>query len=645
MENLQISGKKFISAMSAKTIPGVQQFRVPELHKSKARACVTCRERKRRCTLELPVCSYCHMRKKPCVYPSQTSPGPDKSAETPSEKPLEKPAETQAGTTTANKVPRALWPGSGAGSELQPEMRAGPVYTSILSPSLCLATGNVAPDLRLLRSYLPEKRDADTLIDRYQSAVHPVVPIFDLRSFHPHYELFWDNDKDASLEFYIVLLAILYAASVAEFEETSIDDHFGPHSDALVAQMKHYVAATEIALAMHGFPTRVALVDLQASFVLHYVLRSDCRTDDCGSVGYLVRLAQLLELQRDPWSYHRLQDASDVQQRRILWWQIYYLDCTTALSTRMPPIIVEGEHDTVFPAEYAKSGTGDFVLDAHVTFANRRFGWAVVCSRILRLAFRLQTPSDKDWFALHRDIDNLALQCSAATQRLLDNARTIHPDWLAFSTAVVASLADRCHVLVHLSLQRHPHRPETSSVSDAQLRTVGPEFEESQIHLLQQYLSYGSMPKNKRYLWEIRKFQPIQTILALLRSLIADVASLDRAAHSAEAIQALGASAKVRVLADAVQNLGYLADHTTPLCKQRWALVKELKHATWQQVFGRPQSTHDPGHSAASTQSDESLLSDEAWTQILTELGRVDQKIADSISVKVWDDDAGHYTL
>ncbi|KAG7887007.1 hypothetical protein KL936_004858 [Ogataea polymorpha] len=627
--------------MSAKTIPGVQQFRVPELHKSKARACVACRERKRRCTLELPVCSYCRVRKKPCVYPSQTSPGPDRSAET--------RAGTQAGATTA--IPRVLWPGSNAGSDLKPEMRAGPVFTSILSPSLCLATGQVSPDFQLLRSYLPEKRDADTLIDRYQNSIHPVVPIFDLRSFLPHYELFWDEDKTASLEFYIVLLTILYAASVAEFEEMSIDNQFGPHSDELVAKMKYYVGATEIALAMHGFPTKVALVDLQASFILHYVLRSDCRTDDCGSVGYLVRLAQLLELQRDPWSYHRIADARDVQKRRILWWHIYYLDCTTALSTRMPPIIVEGEHDTQFPAEYTKSGTGDFLLDAHVTFANRRFGWAVVCSRILRLAFRLQTPSDEDWFALRRDIDNLALQCAAATQRLLDNARTIHADWLAFSTAVISSLADRCHVLVDLSLQKHPDHngtfgnPETSSVSDVQLRTVGSEFEESQIHLLQQYLSYGSMPKNKRYLWEIRKFQPIQTILALLRSLIADVACLDRGVHSSEAIHALEKCAKVRVLEDAVQNLGYLAHHTTPLCKQRWSLVIELKHATWQQVFGHPQTPQDAVHSAASTQSDESLRSDDAWAQILRELGKVHQKIDDNINVKIWDNDAGHYTL
>ncbi|KAH3669238.1 hypothetical protein OGAPHI_001359 [Ogataea philodendri] len=639
--------------MSSKLIPGVQQFRVPDFQKPRVKACLSCREKKRKCNKESPVCSYCRRRNTNCSY-SQA--GHSKTASLAETKPENTPPKSSCSQSSI--VPKAFWPskqntdnGPDTFKNITPSMRYGPVYTNIFSSSLFQNGASGSEDLKVLKSYVPDRKKADTLLDRYTSSIHPIVPVFDLREFYPLYETFWDNESVANIEFYIVLFTVFYAASVSEYEEMSIDEHFSLVADELGLQMKYYVGATEIALAMHEFPTQVALVDLQSTFILHYVLRSDCRTDDCGSTGFLVRLAQSIELHRDPWKYHQFTDNRKIQLRRLLWWHIYYLDCTTALSTKISPIIVEGEYDTLYPNEYTKTASGEYRLDRYIAFANRRFSWAELCNRILRLSSRLAAPADQELYSIQKGIDNLAIQCNASVQRISEaNTNMAHDSFVLFSTSIIPTLADRCHILVYLAFQMSSPK-EISSVADIQVSSIDPDFEESQVRLLQEFLQYGSMPKNKKFLWEIRKYQPIQSILTLLRSLVADVVGFQDHFDSYDSLKALESSLKAEVISNAVENLSYLANHTTPLCRQRWNLVKDLKATTWQQLFTpkTPEIFDDNKAvtgSTCSNSSDESFpLTEESWVEMLSELGKVHRKIDENISIKIWDNDAGHYIL
>lgn len=69
-------------------------------------------------------------------------------------------------------------------------------------------------------------------------------------------------------------------------------------------------------------------------------------------IGLIVRIAQSLGLDQEPTSLSSdaAIDAIDVEIRRRLWYQIFYLDVRTAVAQGLPPIITTGSFTTRLPS-------------------------------------------------------------------------------------------------------------------------------------------------------------------------------------------------------------------------------------------------------------------------------------------------------
>lgn len=550
----------------------------------------------------------------------------------------------------------------------RPELRVGSVFTKILNSSLNLQDKGLSVDLDLLNTFIPNRLESDILMDRYRSSVHPIIPIFDWQSIFPLYENFWNDQEIVDLSFYIVLFTIFYASSVSLYEENCIDSKTTLNKDILIKNMKYFVGATEIALSMDNFPHNISLVSLQSATVLYTIVRNDCRTDDYISISSLVRYSQLLELNRDPLAYHNLKNAREIQARRLLWWQIFYLDCTTALSTRLSPLIQQGEYDTQLPNEFKQYFNGQYKLDQSITFSNGRFRWIECCNKIVKASFNVKPLTEQELLRLTRDIENLSFCCSSLIQRMLDpiNIMPSEEPFVKFASSVLSTFPDRCYILLEILFSKQKREIpnsnvilidseleynkslETSSIGNSEIIFLKEEIYERQIHLLSEYLNYGSMPRNAIFVWEIRKFQPIQTLLLLLRGLIYDIYEKKLPINNSKI------NRRVEIIENAFKKLNYLSEHTTKLCKQRWKMLKSLKELTWETIDTNKERNYTPSISSeiltvsktlvqADMINDDNLMDEKDWDLMYSELTDIQSIIDENINLKVWDDASGHF--
>ncbi|SGZ53006.1 CIC11C00000002791 [Sungouiella intermedia] len=737
--------------------PGLSLFAVESLATSRSKSCISCRERKRKCSRESPKCSQCQKSSIPCFYseksrgyrdfklheqakillglssqahcfpsvpknthrvPEDTTPEqgyrsgqivvtddileshdtePDilsrkrsitsvSSASNGVKKPSHSPsrdsssvlsglfedleslntAETdvnrpdmtkwnnigavlpeQANILTTMPAAKSMWPNIHKDQlhrfKNDPNVRVGPIYTKIFTSSLYCTGKSLDIDLNLLESYLPLRKVCDTLFARYVNSVHPIMPLLDIKKLHPQYEMFWNNKMSVSISFYIILSALLYAGSVSEFEQLTISQTSTYTKQECIDLMRHLVGMAEIALAVSDFPTKVTVVGLQASVILHSAVRNDCRTDDCGSVANLVRLTQLINLNRDPQSYHKIEDALLVQERRLLWWHVYYLDSTTALSSRLAPVIVEDEYDTCFPIEY-KENSGLYKLDLSIAFANGRFRWAETCNKITRRGFLLKPVTRTEADRLILEIDNLGFHCTLSILRILDqpNVMPNQEHFASFSSSMLATFRDRCLCLLNMILSTRQDLIQTSSTADILDNSVGDSLVKHTLHLLLEFCKHGSMPHNAIFLWEIRKYQPIQVLLFLLRNLIADAKKL---LFNTETLRN---DERVLAIENSLNVLGYLSDHSTKLCQERWNMVRELKATTWEQLFGSTNDLSSSDTSSPKTSPGESKVAEafgEDWDAIIKKLTAVENTIDENIFATDWDETSGRYVM
>lgn len=677
-------------------VPGLSIIKVDGLFKPRTKVCERCRIRKRKCTMEKPSCSNCLKHGCKCIYLSDetdrvvvkrrpTTPAEIVKLSGKLKKRQYSSPELSTGVVscdavnpvmakriasaqsvklaqlryelqelqsraslksewmpvdTSRTIDSALFPkkvctDSGCSAVCSSD-RKGKVYTNIMNSSIFRSGVSTKADLGQLHSLVPAKRICDDLVHRFRTSVHPIVPLIEWTEFYPLYESFWDDSSVATIGFFIHLFAILYAACVSKYEENSFDEE--DYSD--IGLLNKLVAAAEIALSMYGFPRQISVEGLEASVILHTALRNDCRTDDSGSIGALVRLAQTIGLHRDPLKFHKIDDMRKVQHRRLLWWHLYYLDTSTAQSNRMIPIVGINEFDTLLPSEHSRDVEGNFLFNQAIAFANGRFRWAECTNRILHATFNVKPMMPEDCKALDCEIENLSFYCSSLIQRILDPANAVpsQEKFTQFSTNMLSTLADRCHLLLHIGQATNqspsPTGIDTSSVGDISIEDVDTQFVEQMIHLLQGFCEYGSMPANKMFIWEIRKFQPIQVMLALLNSLLAQAKQSQVENDTLD----FANDPKTQIIQRSLNELSYMSRRTTQLCKDRWTLLKEVKEATFNQLSILPQD-------ASSTTSEDSseLATKENWYDLLHDLDKLQEVISDNINVELWDQSAGHY--
>ncbi|KAH7095149.1 hypothetical protein FB567DRAFT_21456 [Paraphoma chrysanthemicola] len=198
-----------------------------------------------------------------------------------------------------------------------------------------------------LMAYLPSKPLVDRLIAHYWEAVHLIARVVHRQTFETHYERFWADiniGQQPRASFQALLFAALLSSAVAMHEHKVFTD-YGVDKQSLVDNFRQ---GTESALARAHFLRATKLETLQA-FVMYLIplCRNEVSRAHSALTGTAIRLAECMGLHRDPTTYST--SPVDIQVRRLVWYQICFLDLRTSEATGPRPQIRHDDYDTKFP--------------------------------------------------------------------------------------------------------------------------------------------------------------------------------------------------------------------------------------------------------------------------------------------------------
>ncbi|KAL6707345.1 hypothetical protein ACN47E_004124 [Coniothyrium glycines] len=217
-----------------------------------------------------------------------------------------------------------------------------------------------------LTIHLPSKIMVDNLISHYWNAVHTIAKTVHRPSFERQYERFWvsiNSGIEPRNSFQAVVFATLLSSIISMPEHKILSD-FGVGKRKLVDNFRE---ATEAALARANFLATTKLETLQA-FVMYLIplCRNEVSRAHSALTGSLIRLAECMGLHRDPATY--TSSPIEVHVRRLLWYQICFLDLRTCEATGPRPQIRPDDYDTRFPmniddSDLDRAEQGDFSID------------------------------------------------------------------------------------------------------------------------------------------------------------------------------------------------------------------------------------------------------------------------------------------
>lgn len=211
---------------------------------------------------------------------------------------------------------------------------------------------------------MPSKSAADKLVDHYWATVHCIARVLHRPSFERQYSRFWDHIS-SSIEpptsFEALLLAIMLSAAISMSEEDTLNN-FNIEKPEIVKNLQQ---GAEAALSKAHFLRSTKLETLQAfvAYLVSYVTsfvsggyanlmkiplcRSEVSRTHSALAGTAIRLAECMGLHRDG-SYYGL-DAVEIHVRRLVWYQLCFLDIRTCESAGPRPQIRREDFDTEFP--------------------------------------------------------------------------------------------------------------------------------------------------------------------------------------------------------------------------------------------------------------------------------------------------------
>ncbi|KIX06042.1 uncharacterized protein Z518_04016 [Rhinocladiella mackenziei CBS 650.93] len=220
----------------------------------------------------------------------------------------------------------------------------GPSY---IAPGSGFIFGDVG-NKRSLINFLPAKGAADVLVRNYFQNVHFIARVVHWPSFQLHYDNFWTSVL-AGLEppawQQSVVLSVLFAA-VASMSEEEVTAVFARPKNTVLG---NFQTGTEVALSKAQFLRATKLETLQALVIyLIPMCRDQLSRAHSVIVGMAVRLAECMGLHRDPQDVYGL-SAVECHVRRIVWFQLCFLDFRTCESQGPRPGIKREDYDTKFP--------------------------------------------------------------------------------------------------------------------------------------------------------------------------------------------------------------------------------------------------------------------------------------------------------
>jgi hypothetical protein len=220
----------------------------------------------------------------------------------------------------------------------------GPSY---IAPGSGFVFGDVGSKRSLL-NFLPAKAAADILARNYFDNVHFIARVVHWPSFQLHYDNFWTSVL-AGLEppawQQSLVLAVLFSA-VASMAEQDVTAIFARPKSTILG---NFQTGTEVALSKAQFLRASKLETLQALVIyLVPMCRDQLSRAHSVIVGMAVRLGECMGLHRDPEEVYGLSPV-ECHVRRIVWFQLCFLDFRTCESQGPRPGVKREDYDTKFP--------------------------------------------------------------------------------------------------------------------------------------------------------------------------------------------------------------------------------------------------------------------------------------------------------
>jgi hypothetical protein len=508
----------------------------------------------------------------------------------------------EKGKSNANAISSLQTDHAGADFPRSPKSISSLTFSTASGSSRASSASSMsksAVDRSLFVEFIPNLQSCLKLLDRYATSVHPIIPILDIPELinkcqSLHEDLRTGHDPDMS--YLPLLFAVLYAATVSLYEDSNITNADPLIMTHLKIEIHRFVGAAEMCLSMIHFPRKPSLLGCTVAIILYSVCRNDCRTEDSSGLAVLIRVAQLMGLHKDPAGYR----IHEIHERRMIWWYLVYLDTVSALSSGLAPLIQPEEFSTQFP------GYRNDDNDQYIMFAISRFEWAQLSAKVMRTLHRNTVDQLLD--QLRDEIKTFGRAMDLCVLNF--QSKFSGSPFCKWAASYVSTLDCRLSILLdrEMILRRLHLATNTSSVPDREPALT--DFQNkitvrNAIRFLDNFRLYADPDHFVNFVWEIRKFQPLQAILILL------------GAYALEPDSDLE-----QCLKSAFDKLGYLGRKTTRLCIKRWESIGEL----WDSVY----KEKSPAESTAAVTGDFDLVQFLDW-------------VHESMALQLWDPVSGHY--
>ncbi|KAH6673560.1 fungal-specific transcription factor domain-containing protein [Halenospora varia] len=182
-------------------------------------------------------------------------------------------------------------------------------------------------------SVLPEKLQADILLERYFECVDPVYPMIHRQTFYADYEHFWNLPQPEKDRADAALVALIFSllAMGTQFVTTTI-------AQERQQTAEFYVSAAHQALRMSSYLNKASIRSIQAMVLITYFLINDNHASDGWAfAGILIRQAYAMGLHRDPNIVVPNASIFDKQMRRKLWQAVLLQDTFLTVLLSLPP--------------------------------------------------------------------------------------------------------------------------------------------------------------------------------------------------------------------------------------------------------------------------------------------------------------------
>ncbi|KAH0565132.1 hypothetical protein GP486_001483 [Trichoglossum hirsutum] len=196
-------------------------------------------------------------------------------------------------------------------------------------------------------AYMIPRPAADRLMLQYFNCVHPLACLVHRPTFEGQYERFWHEislGSEPPYSLQALYFAVLFSGAVSLSDGAILRD-YGRTKESVVNDFR---MNAEAALSKANFIRTTKLETLQA-FVMYLIplCRDEISRAHSALTATAIRIAECMGLHRDGKNFG-LQPI-EIHVRRLVWYQLCFLDLRTCESQGPRPVIRKEDFDTKFP--------------------------------------------------------------------------------------------------------------------------------------------------------------------------------------------------------------------------------------------------------------------------------------------------------